>query len=202
MLIVFEGLDGSGKTTLAGAVAEDLEGRQWDVARFAFPSKGPIGKLVRECFAGKQQISPVAYQHLMVADALDCENRIRQQLDSHRTVIVDRHPTISGMVYQVETYNLNVVMSTNVPYMFTPPSLVVLVDIPADEAMRRINARGGADSRYESASLSTMHERRSRYVACMTLLPYRYIMVNGEDTVGENVDKVVDAVRKLSLKIN
>lgn len=202
MLIVFEGIDGSGKSTLVQAFADDMAGRDRHVTRYAFPTRGPIGMLARQAFAQKVQISPIAYQHLMVADALDSEDSIRDNLAQHNLVLVDRHPTISGLVYQTEVTPLPTVIQINAMQLFTPPTLVVLVDVPAEIAVTRIHQRGGGDSDYEHATVDIMAGRRSRYMAAMAMLPFRYMIVDGQESPRDNVDKIYAFMKRLALRIN
>lgn len=97
-LIVFEGPDGVGKTTLAKALVEELIRRGARCDYFSFPGRDPgtLGRLVYEVHhdPGKfdiHHIDPTSLQVLHIAAHLDAiEGRILPTLKEGRTVILDR----------------------------------------------------------------------------------------------------------------
>lgn len=98
-IIVFEGPDGVGKTTVAREVERKLRSRGVDCVLYAFPGaeEGTLGRHVYELHHGPQRfglqgISPLALQTLHVAAHVDAiEHRIRPAFDRGATIILDRH---------------------------------------------------------------------------------------------------------------
>lgn len=98
-LIVFEGSDGVGKTTVAERVSENLRKRGADVLLLSFPGREPnsLGKLVYEVHQNAQslgidRVSPTSLQTLHIAAHIDCiEERILPALANKKTVILDRY---------------------------------------------------------------------------------------------------------------
>ena len=95
LLVAIEGIDGSGKTTLAAALAVSLAGRGIRVTGHREPSDGPAGKLLRS-------LSPDAGRHPMMLALLSAADRYDQQeqlagLDC-ALVISDRY-YLSGLAY-------------------------------------------------------------------------------------------------------
>ncbi len=97
-LFVFEGPDGSGKTTLSSAFVEYLKGKGIECDQFAFPGReaGTLGKLVHNLHhdpqsVGVEFVNPTSLQLLHVAAHLDAiESRILPALRKGRTVVLDR----------------------------------------------------------------------------------------------------------------
>ncbi len=97
-LIVFEGPDGVGKTTLAKALVEELTRRGARCEYFSFPGRDPgtLGRLVYEVHHdpgkfGIDHMDPTSLQVLHIAAHLDAiEGRILPTLEEGRTVILDR----------------------------------------------------------------------------------------------------------------
>lgn len=97
-LFVFEGPDGVGKTTLIGAVAQELAVDGYNVAIHAFPGREPgtLGALVYalhhdSALLGVENITPASLQLLHVAAHLDTIDRaIRRLLESGAVVLLDR----------------------------------------------------------------------------------------------------------------
>ena len=95
-LVVFEGPDGSGKTTLHGSVSESMP---TDVTlALAFPGNTPrsLGKLVHDIhhghFTSIDPPSQAALQLLHVAAHLEAIQRlIRPAIESGKTVLLDRY---------------------------------------------------------------------------------------------------------------
>lgn len=98
-LIVFEGVDGVGKSTLARCLVKRLNDRGIASEYAAFPggSPGTIGRVVYDihhCPAnvGIEEISPASLQALHIAAHLDAiERSILRTLDQGRWVILDRY---------------------------------------------------------------------------------------------------------------
>ena len=97
-LIVFEGADGCGKTTLATLFAKWLGDQGIPTELFAFPG-AEMGTLGRHVYAlhhspekfDIQRLTPASLQLLHVASHLDAiERRIRPALATGTTVVLDR----------------------------------------------------------------------------------------------------------------
>ena len=98
-LLVLEGPDGVGKTTLCAALAEQLQNRGHDPLQLSFPGKQPgsLGELVY-CVHHEQgpvrvaDISMLAKQALHVAAHIDALDRqILPALEEGRVVLLDRY---------------------------------------------------------------------------------------------------------------
>lgn len=101
MLIVFEGLDRSGKTTQANLVQIALSNRypQIQVCRRRYPSRdGPLGKVINEHLVQLETLNQRAFQLLCVADRWTYNDEIRKELEDGNIVILDRY-IHSGLAY-------------------------------------------------------------------------------------------------------
>lgn len=98
-LIVFEGPDGVGKTTVAEKVSERLREKGDDVLLLSFPGNEPksLGKLVYDIHhnpasCGIDSLSPLSLQALHIAAHIDCiESRILPAISNKKTVVLDRY---------------------------------------------------------------------------------------------------------------
>lgn len=185
-LVVFEGVDGCGKSTLSKALATTL-----DAHRKVFPStEGPIGRLIRAHLEGQVKIERQALQHLFIADGLDHDPDVLERLTRGELVIFDRHPTISGWVYQVEAGTpIDFIVQISIAHCFTPIDVVFLVDVPPRVAIERLAARGAQDVVYDGAPLVVVEGRRNRYMAYRVMHRNCFIL-DGTLPVEENVNHV------------
>ncbi len=97
-LIVFEGPDGVGKTTLAEALVDELTRRGTWCEYLSFPGKDPgtLGRLVYDVHHnpkkfGIRDMNPTSKQVLHIAAHVDAiEKRILPALEEGRTIVLDR----------------------------------------------------------------------------------------------------------------
>ncbi len=95
VLVAIEGIDGSGKTTLAAALAAGLARRGIRVTGHREPSDGPAGRLLRSLSRGGDR-HPVMLALLSAADRYDQQARLADQ--GCDLVISDRY-YLSGLAY-------------------------------------------------------------------------------------------------------
>ncbi|MFC1836361.1 dTMP kinase [Thermodesulfobacteriota bacterium] len=145
--IVFEGIDGSGKSTQAELLRSALEGSGLSVILTAEPSTGPVGRLIRTM---RTRSSPREEARLFARDRREhLERVIKPALAAGRTVICDRY-IHSSIAYQgARGIDLDDIMCLNSDFLVRP-DLVVLLEVGVDEALSRIMAgRGSGLSLFE-----------------------------------------------------
>ena len=79
--LVFEGIDGSGKTTQAGRLHQRLKAHGKDAIHTFEPSDGPIGRLIRQMLLGELPVDQRTIASLFAADQTD-------QLHARHAVVV------------------------------------------------------------------------------------------------------------------
>ena len=149
LFIVLEGIDGSGKTTLARSLKSQLESvRGWKVQLTAEPTKGPVGSLLRQ----ETIDSPRAEAMLFIADRACHTDEMRALVEKGTTVICDRYYA-STLAYQsaslsgpVLDYGLLEEMNDAVTM---EPDLTILLDIDPEVSGGRVDSRGEQKSKFE-----------------------------------------------------
>lgn len=139
MFIAFEGIDGCGKSTHAGLLAEWLRQRGRDVVLTAEPTDGRIGQLIREILKGNVEVDPRTLALLFTADRVEHVKEIRGALEAGKDVITDRY-YYSTVAYQAaQGVDRKWLLDMNV---FTlKPDLVIFLDV--DPATGEGRARSG-----------------------------------------------------------
>ena len=102
--IVFEGIDGSGKTTQINLLKQKIEALNIKCLETREPSDGPIGVMIRQCLTGRMQMDEAALAALFAADRLDHINNgtngLKNKLEDEICVISDRF-VLSNMLIRV-----------------------------------------------------------------------------------------------------
>jgi len=146
--IVFEGIDGAGKSTQARLLAEELTKLGHGVVLTKEPTDTPFGKLIRRLVltGGKEgiidgaKISREAEALLFAADRAEhVDKLIRPSLRSGKTVVSDRY-FYSSLAYQWAR-GLDLKWLIDLNRFAIRPDLVILLDLPPEEGLKRINGR-------------------------------------------------------------
>ena len=87
--VTFEGIDGSGKSTIIKTVFEKLKSNDYDVVLTFEPTNSWVGKIVQKCIMTKSD--PFVTAFTFIADRVDHCKKIQKWLDSGKIVLCDRY---------------------------------------------------------------------------------------------------------------
>ena len=139
--IVLEGIDGSGSTTQVGLLVQSLR-QSISVGDTYEPSKGAIGLFIRDILSGEIKTDPEALALLFAADRRDhLEKEIRPAVEKSEWIICDRY-FLSSLAYQSQKCSIDWVCQINDGILI--PDLTILIDLPASEALKRVDERSSA----------------------------------------------------------
>lgn len=146
--IVFEGLDGSGKTTQAKLLASYFQDSGQDTLLTCEQTKGPIGRLISKALVKEIDLPAQSLQLLFVADRVDhLAKEIIPALKSGKMVISDRY-FWSTVAYG--SLGLNRDWLVNLHRYCLRPDLVVFIKTSPDTCLDRIEKRGKGKSIFEA----------------------------------------------------
>jgi dTMP kinase len=153
-LIVLEGVDGSGKSTLQQALALFLTTLGWSVCCSREPTSGKHGQALREA-AKTQRLPPQQELELLL---LDRQAHLAELIQPARmrgeAVILDRY-FYSNVAYQgAAGLDRAQVLAANLAFAPEPDVLLIL-DLSVPDALARIRARGLAQDDFEKADTLT-----------------------------------------------
>ncbi|AEK72666.1 thymidylate kinase [Thermococcus sp. 4557] len=146
--IVIEGIDGAGKSTQAKLLAEWFEEKGHEVVLTKEPTDTAFGKLIRKLVltGGKEgiidgaRISHEAEALLFAADRAEHVSKlIKPSVEAGKIVISDRY-FYSSLAYQWAR-GLDLEWLIDLNRFAVRPDLVILLDLPVKESMKRINGR-------------------------------------------------------------
>lgn len=149
-LIVFEGIDGVGKSAHCKLLDEYLAGKGIDTVRLFEPTKGEWGMKIRNILAaGRQGITPEEELKLFIDDRKDdVERNIKPALAKNKVVLLDRY-YFSTAAYQ-GALGLDPEYICRINEAFAPlPDLVLLFFSSPEECLKRIEESRDAFSSFE-----------------------------------------------------
>jgi dTMP kinase len=148
LLIVIEGIDGTGKSSQAKMLAEALRQKGEDVLLDREPSDGPFGKILRASMT-EGRLAPEEELELFHKDRRQhVTDVITPALDQGTHVVLDRY-YFSTMAYQgANGFDVAELRATN--ESFAPaPDLLFILDLDVELALERIGARGDEANEFE-----------------------------------------------------
>ena len=201
--IVFEGIDGAGKTTQINLLAAALRERGIDCFVTAEPTTLPSGKLLRRALSGQIPATPMEMAEMFARDRvnhnLDENEGIEKKLSQGTTVITDRY-YYSSLAYQGSELGFDVVSKLNLenPDIRTP-DLCVFLDLTPDVSLARIGARENVPHEiYENYEY--LDKTRKTFFSVFEKLRERgekIVLIDASGSVEEIAKNILDAVLQI-----
>lgn len=138
VLIVFEGIDGTGKTTQAKRLLETLKKKGFDAVYFREPSDSPWGREIKQKAALTDSLSAEEELELFQKDRKEnIAKNLKPALERKRIVILDRY-YYSTIAYQgARGIDPLIIKKMNEEFA-VKPDLVFILDMAPREGLRRI----------------------------------------------------------------
>ena len=178
--IVFEGMDGSGKSTQARALFRRLRRRGYSAFLTHEPGGTPLGEGMRRWLKGRRGLSPLSELSLFIAARAQLvEDVVRPRLESGVTVVGDRY-TASTAAYQGYGRGLDLGLVDQLNLAATgglTPDLTVLLDLPVETALAR-KSNPEADT-FDAAPREFHCRVRDGYLALVAQDPDRWLVLDG-----------------------
>jgi dTMP kinase len=149
ILIVFEGIDGSGKSTQAEILLKRLQEEDLEVVYFREPSKGKWGRKIKKKALHPDSLSPEEELDLFLKDRREnVEKNLKPALQKRRIVILDRY-YYSTIAYQgAKGIDEKLIRTMNEEFVLEP-DLVFIFDIAPQKGLERIENRKKKDRLFE-----------------------------------------------------
>jgi dTMP kinase len=159
--IVFEGIDGCGKTSQILHTINFLKDFK-PIFLSKEPSTLKTGKLIKKLL--KEQTDPKSNAELFTKlyrkDREEHNKLIKHQLNLGNIVILDRYYYSSIAYQQAQGTDVKKILKQS--KKFIAPDLTIILDIPAKTAVQRLKARGSKEEKFEK--LKFLEELREIYL--------------------------------------
>lgn len=198
LFLSFEGIDGSGKSTQARALADRLRAQGRDVVLTREPGGSPGAEEIRRLLlTGEPDRWSAATEILLFTAARrdHLERTIRPALARGAIVICDRFADSTRVYQGVARGDLRALVDRlHALAIGVEPDLTFLIDIDPATGLARATARAGAELRFESMGLAMQHRMRAAFLALAAGNPERFRVIDGAappEAVAAAVDRAL-----------
>jgi len=149
ILIVFEGIDGCGKSTQAGLLIKRLKEKGFEIAYFREPSAGRWGRRIKTKALHPDSLSPEEELSLFLKDRKEnVEKNLKPALSEKKIIVLDRY-YYSTIAYQgARGIDTKRIRKMNEDFVLRP-DLVFILDIEPEKGLERIKDRAKKDKLFE-----------------------------------------------------
>jgi len=191
--VTFEGIDGSGKTTVSRVVAETLRSRGHSVFLTSEPTTGWLGEVVRRGI--QEDVNVLSESFLFLADRAAHVPLIRSHVERGELVLCDRYV---DSTYAYQGARLVGVVRDPVGFLkdasrgwVLPPDLTILLRVPPQLAIERIKDR---PSRIRFEDLTLLRRVAANYDRLAKAR--RFVVLDGTRPAEDVSENAVSAIER------
>ncbi|MDA7425240.1 dTMP kinase [Thalassococcus lentus] len=187
LFISFEGIDGSGKSTQAQMLAEQLRAEGFDVILTREPGGSPGAEEIRALVlqGDPDRWSAEAELLLFTAARRDhLERTIQPALDAGKIVICDRFADSTRMYQGLSRGDLRGAVDTLHQLMIgIEPDLTLLIDMDPAAGLARAKARATEEERFEDFGVDLQEKMRAGFLELANEYADRFRVIDGNRTL-------------------
>ncbi len=193
LFIVFEGIDGSGKSTQCDLLFNYARSLGLPAVKFVEPTGGPWGRKIRAMLKEKEMAPAEEQMRLFILDRQeDAEKNILPALKENRIILMDRYYYSNAAYQGAAGLTPETIIAENRKMRFPEPDRVYFVDIPPGRAMMRVTDRGEGKEIFEKESF--LQKVRDNY---LTIADGRFLVVDGTGDVDEIFEMIKEDFTRL-----
>lgn len=203
--IVFEGLDGSGKSTLMRSLAEHLRGQQKNLIMTREPGGTPLAEEIRNLLLRKGDETPVPRTEVLLYQASRAQHVdrvIEPALKDGKWVLCDRFfaSTVAFQCFARGLSRADIDWLNSYATNKRSPHLTVLLDLPVQESLSRIEQRnlklGSESDRMEAEKLSFHEAVRQGYLEQAKENPTSWLVLDAKKSPEAIFDELLTTLVK------
>lgn len=198
--IVFEGIDGAGKSTQISLLEEKLKKEGRKVFVTAEPTQSVTGGALRDALAGNFKRSAAELAAMFLADRvfhnINEKCGIKQALENGFDVISDRY-YYSSFAYQGLESDIDWVinMNLNCPEILKP-DICIFLDLDAEKSKERIDSARATTEIFENSEMLTKI-RRSFFDVFKRLKGENICIIDASKSIDKVAEEIYSALKKL-----
>jgi len=199
--IVFEGLDGSGKSTQIKYLANRLRAKGLKVYETFEPTDSPIGSLIHQIMIGRIHSDQKTIAALFVADRIDHllndVNGIYDKVTNGVIVISDRYYFSSYAYHGIHIPVEWVINANSLSEEILRPDINIFLDLPPEKCLARLNKERRHFELYEN--IENMRSVREKYLESFKILKdkEKVIIINADTYPNEIAENIWNSIKHM-----
>jgi len=192
LFIVFEGIDGSGKSTQAAMLNDYFNSNNINSTLMMEPSNGKWGREIRNILKG--DVVPPAEEQLklfLLDREDDAETNISPALESLQSIVMDRYYYSNAAYQGAMGLDPEFILEENRKRNFPEPDRIYFIDILPETAMERISVRNGSGQREIFEKQSFLEKVRDIFIS---MKDEKFIPVDGSGSAEEIHQKIIEDI--------
>jgi dTMP kinase len=195
--IAIEGIDGSGKTTIANLLYNELSKKYNKLILMKEPYDKDLSKKIKEIIL-KEHEKNLDYGYLLAllftADRSIKNIDLKKYLNDSYIIISDRS-IYSSFSYQILYEGIDIEWLKCISKYIIKPDITFVLDIDPKIAMERINSRGKSITSYEN--IEFLKKVRENFLKLKEIFPEdNIIYINGEEKPEEILNKILNIIER------
>lgn len=196
--ITFEGIDGAGKSTHVGFVADWLAARGKTVVSSREPGGTPLGERLRELLLHEKMHLETEALLMFASRREHMAQVIEPGLAAGSWVLSDRF-TDASFAYQsggrgLDRFKMEALEAWVHPHL--QPDLTLLFDVPLDVARERLDATRTLD-KFEREQGAFFERCRAEYLRRAAQFPARFAVIDSTQSIEATRKTISEALEKL-----
>ncbi|AMD29521.1 hypothetical protein Nps_00065 [Candidatus Nanopusillus acidilobi] len=195
--IAIEGIDGSGKTTIANLLYNELSKKYNKLILMKEPYDKDLSKKIKEIIL-KEHEKNLDYGYLLAllftADRSIKNIDLKKYLNDDYIIISDRS-IYSSFSYQILYEGIDIEWLKCISKYIIKPDITFVLDIDPKIAMERINSRGKSITSYEN--IEFLKKVRENFLKLKEIFPEdNIIYINGEEKPEDILNKILNIIER------
>jgi len=200
LLISFEGIDGSGKSTQCKMLYHELLDRGYGVHLYREPGGTSISEKIRDILLDRENVamSPITEMLLYFSSRNQLiTEKVLPALKRGEIVLLDRFvdSTIAYQGYGRDLSLESIGKVAEVAIGELTPDLTILVDTPLDTAENRMDKR--ELDRLEAENAEFKQRTRNGYLQLVQDDPQRFLLLDGREPIEELKHTVIERIDQI-----
>lgn len=206
-MVVFDGSNGAGKTTVIKGVEQYLNAKGYNVVLTREPGGTPIGEKIREVILDPSTPEMSFITELMLFGAGRAQHitqKIIPALEQGKIVISDRFDAATfSFQHYARGIDLDTITKINdLALDGFSPEMNIILDLDPSEGLKRVHSRGEGLDRMEDEKAEFLIKARNGYLTQAKQLPDKFEVIDAAQSKEKVLADVLAIIDSLLVKHN
>lgn len=206
-MVVFDGSNGAGKTTVIKSVEKYLSSKGFDVLLTREPGGTPIGEKIREVILDPKTPEMSFMTELMLfgaGRAQHIQEKLIPALSEGKIVISDRFDAATySFQHFARGIDINTINKINdLALSGFSPNMNIVLDLDPEEGLKRVQSRGEGLDRLEDEKAEFLARARNGYLKQAEQNPSKFEVIDAFQSKEKVLQDVIQVIDELISKHN